>query len=178
VKHHPKIEKVLISDKLILEKIAEMGQQISKDYEGKTPTFVGILKGGVMFMSDLLKFVSVDCKIDFICPSSYDGIKSTGVVRLLLDLKDSIEGKDVVLVEDIVDSGLTMNYLLENLKTRRPRSVEICTLLSKPSCRKIPVPIKYVGFEIPNEFVIGYGMDFNELYRNLKYIGVMKHAAN
>jgi len=172
---HPAIEKILIPQDALQKRVHEMGKEISQDYKNSCPVFIGVLKGSVMFLADLMKQTTVDHSVDFLCPSSYaGGTKSTGIVRLLLDLRESIEGKDVLLVEDIVDTGLTMSYLLDNLRTRRPRSLEICTLLDKTSCRKSHVPIRYRGFEIPDEFVVGYGLDYKELYRNLPYIGVMK----
>ncbi|NLO90679.1 MAG: hypoxanthine phosphoribosyltransferase [Elusimicrobia bacterium] len=172
---HPAIDRVLISRETLQKRVQELGQEISHDYRDTCPVMIGILKGSVQFLADLMKSTTVDHSIDFLCPSSYaGGTKSTGIVRLLLDLRESIEGKDVLLVEDIVDTGLTMSYLLDNLRTRRPRSLEICTLLDKSVCRKSQVPIRYRGFEIPDEFVVGYGLDYKELYRNLPYIGVMK----
>ncbi len=174
---HPDISRVLLGEEKIRARIRELGRQISKDYAGKKLILVGILKGSVLFLSDLMRSIDLSCSVDFICLSSYDGKASTGVVRLLLDLRESAEGKHLLLVEDIVDTGLTLNYLLENLKTRRPASLEICALLDKPESRKAPVKAKYIGFEIPNEFVVGYGLDYNELYRNLPYIGVLKPSA-
>lgn len=173
---HPDFERVLISEKELQARIKALGKQISKDYEGRQPVLVGILRGCVLFLSDLMQNITVDCSLDFMCPSSYSGQKSTGVVRILLDLRESIEGKDVIIVEDIVDSGLTMSYLLDNLSTRRPRSLAVCTLLEKPSRRKVHVPIRYSGFKVPDEFVVGYGLDYRELYRNVPYIGVMKSS--
>ena len=135
---------------------------------------VGILKGGVVFLGELMRAVTVDCAIDFMCVSSYQGRNSSGAARLMLDLRESAEGKDILIVEDIIDTGLTLHYLLEVLRARGPRSVEICALLDKPDCRKAAVEAKYVGFKIPNEFVVGFGLDFNEKYRNLPYVGVLK----
>jgi len=174
---HKDLEEILISTPRLNTGIKKLGRRISADYAGRTLTLVGVLKGCVLFMADLVKNISVETRLDFMMLSSYSGTQSTGVVRTILDLKDSIEGRDVLIVEDIVDSGLTMKYLLRSLKTRSPRSVEICTLLDKPSCRKANVPIKYTGFTIPNKFVVGYGLDYNELYRNLPYIGVLKKDA-
>ena len=171
---HPDIERVLIDKAKIGSRIAELGREISKDYAGRRLMLVGILKGSVVFLGDLMRAVTVDCVVDFMCLSSYSGKGSTGVVRMLLDLRESAEGKDLLVVEDIVDTGLTLHYLVENLKTRGPRSLEICTLLSKPECRKVTVDVKYTGFEIPNEFVVGFGLDYNEKYRNLPYVGVLK----
>jgi hypoxanthine phosphoribosyltransferase len=174
---HPDLEKILIPKDALKTRVRVLGREISRDYAGKKPVFVGVLRGCALFLSDLLQNITVDCSLDFICPSSYEGgMKSTGVVRLLLDLRDSIENRDVIIVEDIVDSGLTMSYLLQNFKTRRPRSVTVCTLLDKPSCRKAEVPIRYCGFKLENEFVVGYGLDYKELYRNLPCIGVLKKS--
>lgn len=174
---HPDVSRVLISEESIRNRIRELGQQISRDYAGRRLMLVGILKGSVLFMSDLMRQLTVDCSVDFICLSSYSGKESTGVVRLLLDLRDSAEGRDILLIEDIIDTGLTLSYLVQNLKTRNPKSLEICSFLDKPECRKVQVRAKYVGFQIPNEFVIGYGLDFNERYRNLPYVGVLKESA-
>lgn len=174
---HKDLEEILITEEALKERIAALGAQITADYKGRCPTLVGVLKGCVLFLSDLLKNVHMDARVDFMMLSSYSGAQSTGVVRTILDLKENIENRDVLIVEDIVDSGLTMSYMLKNLNTRRPRSLEICTLLDKPSCRKTKVPIKYSGFVIPDKFVVGYGLDHNELYRNLPYIGVLKKSA-
>lgn len=171
---HSDIKKVLLGEEEISARIRELGARISKDYAGRELMLIGILKGSVVFLGDLMRAVSLDCAVDFICLSSYSGKNSTGVVRLLLDLRESAEGKDLLIVEDIVDTGLTLHYLMDNLKTRKPRSLEICTLLNKPECRKVPVKPKYVGFDIPNEFVVGFGLDYNEKYRNLPYVGVLK----
>lgn len=171
------MKEILISGDEIQKRISAMAGEINRDYKGKCVFFIGVLKGCFLFLSDLLKEVKLETNVDFMMLSSYSGTESTGVVRTLLDLKQSIEGKHVIIVEDIVDSGLTMNYMLKNLQTRNPKSLEICTLLNKPSCRKVRVPIKYTGFEIPDKFVVGYGLDYNELYRNLPYIGVLKESA-
>ncbi|MBI3547933.1 MAG: hypoxanthine phosphoribosyltransferase [Elusimicrobia bacterium] len=174
---HPDVERVLLSEADIHARVAEMGRQITRDYAGKKLLVVGILKGSVIFLSDLMRKIDLPCEIDFICLKSYSGQSSTGVVQLLLDLRESAEGRDLLLVEDIVDTGLTLNYLNQNLMTRKPKSLEICSLLDKPDCRKVRVNAKYVGFKIPNEFVVGYGLDYNEKYRNLPYIGVLKTPA-
>lgn len=174
---HQDLDEILISEAEIQERIKKLGAEISEHYKGRCVTLVGVLKGCVLFLSDLLKTLKVETNVDFMMLSSYSGAQSTGVVRTILDLKQSIEGRDVLIIEDIVDSGLTMHYMLKNLKTRGPRSLEICTLLDKPSCRKAKVPIKYAGFTIPDKFVVGYGLDYNELYRNLPYIGVLKKSA-
>lgn len=154
-----------------------MGRQISRDYAGRKLTLVGILRGSVVFLGELMRSITTDCSVDFMCLSSYSGKGSTGVVRFLLDLRDNAEGADLLIVEDIVDTGLTLHYLLDNLRTRNPRSLEICALLDKPECRKVDVKAKYVGFSIPNEFVVGFGLDYNEKYRNLPYVGVLRKAA-
>ncbi|MCX5793391.1 MAG: hypoxanthine phosphoribosyltransferase [Elusimicrobia bacterium] len=174
---HKDIDEILIPRAELEARVKALGEQISADYAGRTVTLVGVLKGCVLFMSDLAKCITVDTRMDFMMLSSYSGAHSTGVVRILLDLKESIEDCDVLIVEDIVDSGLTMEYMLQNLRTRRPKSVEICSLLEKPSRRKTSVPVKYSGFTIPDKFVVGYGLDYNGIYRNLPYIGVMKESA-
>lgn len=171
------IEEILVTRKQIDYRVRQLAAEISKDYKGKCVFFIGVLKGSFLFLSDLLKEVKLETNVDFMMVSSYSGTQSSGVVRTLLDLKQSIEGKHVIVVEDIVDSGLTINYMLKNLATRNPKSLEVCALLNKPSCRKINVSVKYVGFEIPEKFVVGYGLDYNELYRNLPYVGVLKQSA-
>ena len=172
---NPVLERVLFSEEQLAKRTAELGRQISADYRGKQPLFVGILRGCILFYSDLMKNISVDCNMDFMFLSSYaGGTSTTGQVRTMLDLRESIKGRHVVIVEDVVDTGLTMEYLLGNLKNRGAASIEICCLLDKPCNRKVSVTPKYVGFTVANEFVIGYGLDYNELYRNLPYIGVFK----
>ncbi len=171
---HPDIERVLLDEATIQARIRELGEGISRDYAGRRLTLVGILKGSVVFLGDLMRAISLNCSVDFMGVSSYSGANSTGVVRLILDLRESAEGKDLLIVEDIMDTGLTLHYLLENLRTRGPRSLEVCALLDKPECRRVPVRAKYVGFKIPNEFVVGYGLDYQEKYRNLPYIGVLR----
>jgi hypoxanthine phosphoribosyltransferase len=144
------------------------------DYAGRAPLLIGVLKGAVFFMSDLMRRLTVPCEIDFMAVSSYGATTDTsGVVRILKDLDLDIEGRDVLVVEDIIDSGLTLNYLTRNLESRNPATLEICALLTKPDRRQIEVPVRYVGFEIPNKFVVGYGLDFAERYRNLPYVGVL-----
>ncbi|MBR4356125.1 MAG: hypoxanthine phosphoribosyltransferase [Elusimicrobiaceae bacterium] len=168
------LERILFSEEQLATRVHELGRQISADYRGKKPLFVGILRGCVLFYADLIKNISVDCTLDFMCLSSYSGTGSTGQVRTMLDLRESIQGRHVIIVEDIVDTGLTLDYLMNHLKDRGAASIEICCLLDKPANRKVNVTPKYVGFSIENEFVIGYGLDYNELYRNLPYIGVFK----
>ena len=171
---HQDLSEILVTEEALQARIAELAVRISRDYACRRVTLVGVLKGCVLFLSDLLKRMDMEIYVDFMMVTSYSGAQSTGVVRTILDLKQNIEGRDVLIVEDIVDSGLTMSYLLKNLATRQPRSLEICAMLDKPSCRKTEVPIKYTGFVIPDKFVVGYGLDYNELYRNLPYIGVLK----
>lgn len=172
---HPDMEKVLLSKEEINNKVNEIAQSLSRDYTGKNLLAIGILKGAMVFMADLIRAVSTDVQIDFMAVSSYGASsKSTGVVRIMKDLEQNIERRHVLIVEDIVDTGLTLNYLLEILKAREPASVRICTLLDKPSRREVDVPVDYNGFSIPDEFVVGYGLDYNEKYRNLPEIYVLK----
>ena len=168
---------VLIDERSLHERIAALGEEISSDYAGRDLLLIGVLKGAVFFMSDLMRHLTIPCEIDFMAISSYgDSTDSSGVVRILKDLDINIEGRDVLVVEDIIDSGLTLSYLMRNLEAREPASLEICALLTKPDRREIDVPVRYVGFEIPNRFVIGYGLDFAERYRNLPYVGVLDPA--
>jgi len=172
---HDDIDTVMISEEEIQRRVSELGRQISVDYAANAPLFVGVLKGAVMFMVDLSRNVGLPIELDFMAVSSYgQSTESTGVVRILKDLDDSIEGRDVLIVEDIVDTGLTLRYLLENLLNRGPRSVRICALLRKDKAKGFAPPIDYVGFEIPDRFVVGYGLDYAEQYRNLPYIGVLR----
>ncbi|MEG0297135.1 hypoxanthine phosphoribosyltransferase [Clostridium sp.] len=169
------IKKVLFSEDKVMETVKEMAKNISRDYEGKNLLVVGVLKGSVIFTSDLIKNITIPCEIDFMAVSSYGKSSETsGVVRILKDLDHSIEGKDLLIVEDIVDSGVTLSYLLEYLKTRKANSVEIVALLTKPSRRKVELEVKYSGLEVPDEFLVGYGLDFAEKYRNLPYVGILK----
>lgn len=169
------IKEVLISEEVLKDKVIELGKKITEDYKGKNLLLVCVLKGAVIFVSDLMKRIDLPLEIDFMAISSYGSdTKSSGVVRILKDLNSGIEGRDVLIVEDIIDSGLTLSYLVENLKARGPKSVEICTILDKPSRRKADITIKYTGFQVPDEFVVGYGLDYAEKYRNLPYIAVLK----
>ena len=168
------IERVLISEEEIRRKVEEVGRQISEDFEGREPIFVGVLKGCFIFMADLIREVKVNCSLDFMAVSSYDGTNSTGAVKINKDLNSDICGKDVILVEDILDSGVTLNYLKNYLLNREPASISIVTLMDKPARRKADVFADYSCFEIPDEFVVGYGLDYNQRYRNLPYIGVLK----
>ena len=168
------IESILISAEEIEEKVAAVGAQISKDYEGKEPIFVGVLKGCFIFMADLMRHVTVNCSVDFMAVSSYNGTSSTGAVRINKDLNQDIAGKDIILVEDILDSGVTLNYLKNYLAVREPASIHIVTLMDKPARRKADIYADYSCFEVPDAFVVGYGLDYNEKYRNIPYIGVLK----
>jgi len=154
----------------IRERVAQMGAQITQDYAGRSPILVGVLKGSVMFMADLVRHIDLPVRVDFMAISSYGEGGRSGVVRILKDLSEPIEGEDVILVEDIIDTGLTVTYLLTNLRARKPRSLEVCALLDKSVRRIIEVPIRYEGFDIPDEFVIGYGLDHQGRYRNLRSI--------
>ena len=165
---------ILIEPDVLQRRITELGEEISSDYAGRDLLLVGVLKGAVFFMADLMRHLTVPCEVDFMAISSYgDSTDSSGVVRILKDLDINIEGRDVLVVEDIIDSGLTLSYLMRNLEAREPATLEICSLMTKPERREIDVPVRYVGFEIPNRFVIGYGLDFSERYRNLPYVGVL-----
>ena len=168
------VGEVLIEEEPLQARIAELGAEISGEYEGRDLLLVGVLKGAVFFMADLMRELTIPCEIDFMAISSYGAATdSSGVVRILKDLDTNIAGRDVLVVEDIIDSGLTLSYLMRSLKARKPASLEICALLTKPERREIEVPVKFVGFEIPNRFVIGYGLDFAERYRNLPYVAVL-----
>ncbi len=168
------VSEVLVDRESLADRIAELGEEISEDYEGRDLLLVGVLKGAVFFMADLMRHVTVPCEVDFMAISSYGAATdSSGVVRILKDLDINIRDRHVLVVEDIIDSGLTLSYLVRNLSAREPASLEICALLTKPARREIEVPVRYVGFEIPNRFVIGYGLDFAERYRNLPYVGVL-----
>jgi hypoxanthine phosphoribosyltransferase len=169
------IGEILVQPDQLQHRVRELGQQISADYEGRNPLLIGVLKGAVFFLSDLMREISVPCEVDFMAISSYgSSTASSGVVRILKDLDAPIEGRDVIIVEDIVDSGLTLQYLMRNLTARRPASLEVCALLTKPERRKIDLPTRYLGFEIPDKFVIGYGLDHAERYRNLPYVAALQ----
>jgi len=168
------IGEILIDEETLAARVAELGAEVSADYEGRDLLLIGVLKGAVFFMADLMRHLTVACEVDFMAISSYgDATDSSGIVRILKDLDISIEGRDVLVVEDIIDSGQTLSYLIRNLESREPASLEVCALLTKPSRREIDVRVRYVGFEIPNKFVVGYGLDFAERYRNLPYVGVL-----
>jgi hypoxanthine phosphoribosyltransferase len=166
---------VLIDEEALRGRIEELGEEISSFYEGRDLLLVGVLKGAVFFMADLMRHITVPCEVDFMAISSYGAATdSSGVVRILKDLDINIEDRHVLVVEDIIDSGLTLSYLIRNLESRGPASLEVCALLTKPERREIEVDVRWVGFEIPNAFVIGYGLDFAERYRNLPYVGVLR----
>ncbi len=172
------VSQILIDEEALQARIAELGQEISADYAGRDVLLIGVLKGAVFFLSDLMRAIDVPCEVDFMAVASYgSATDSSGVVRILKDLDASIEGREVLIVEDIVDSGLTLSYLLRALEARRPASLEVCALLTKPERRKVELPIRYVGFEIPNRFAVGYGLDHGERYRNLPYVAVLSDGA-
>ena len=174
----PAIGRILVQSDELAHRIRELGEQISADYAGRDLFLVGVLKGAVFFLADLMRALDVPCELDFMAVASYGSSTDTsGVVRILKDLDASIEGRDVLIVEDIVDSGLTLSYLLRTLKARNPASLEVCALLTKPERRKVELPIRYEGFEIPNEFAIGYGLDHAERYRNLPYVAALAEIA-
>ena len=171
----PEIEQVLISRQEIADKVAEMAAAIDADYAGREVLLVGVLKGAVMIMADLARALTVPVSMEFMAVSSYgSSTSSSGVVRILKDLDRDLAGKDVLVVEDVIDSGLTLSWLLRNMKSRGPASVEVCALLRKPEAAKVELPVKYVGFDIPSEFVVGYGLDYAERYRELPFVGLLK----
>jgi hypoxanthine phosphoribosyltransferase len=172
------VGEVLIDEDALAGKITELAEEISTDYAERDLLLIGVLKGAVFFMADLMRQITVPCEVDFMAISSYgSSTDSSGVVRILKDLDINIRNRDVLVVEDIIDSGLTLQYLMRNLSAREPASLEVCALMTKPARREIEVPVRYVGFEIPNRFVIGYGLDFAERYRNLPYVGVLSETA-
>jgi hypoxanthine phosphoribosyltransferase len=172
---HESIERILISQEELDGRVAALAAEISRDYEGQELLLVGVLRGAVFFMADLARRLEVPCSLDFMAVSSYgSATDSSGVVRILKDLDTDIAGRHVLIVEDIIDSGLTLNYLMKSLRARHPASLEICALLTKPSRRRITLNCRYVGFEIPDEFVVGYGLDLAERFRTLAYIGTLK----
>jgi hypoxanthine phosphoribosyltransferase len=169
------IGETLVSSEDLQRRIAELGAEISRDYAGRDLVMVGVLKGAVLFIADLMRHLTVPCEIDFMAVSSYGSqTDSSGVVRILKDLDAPIIGRDVLIVEDIIDSGLTLQYLLRNLRAREPRTLEVCSLLTKPERRRVDLPTRYVGFEIPNRFAIGYGLDHAQRYRNLDYVAALE----
>ena len=171
----PAIGETLVSSEDLQRRIAELGAEISRDYEDRDLFMVGVLKGAVLFLADLMRNLTIPCEIDFIAVSSYGSqTDSSGVVRILKDLDAPIEGRDVLIVEDFIDSGLTLHYLMKSLSARNPGSLEVCSLLTKPERRRVDLPIRYVGFEIPNRFAIGYGLDHGQRYRNLRYVAALQ----
>ena len=169
------ILRVLYSEEELEAKCAELGAQISKDYEGKNLLLVSVLKGAVVFMTDLMRHITVPCPIDFMVVSSYgNGVKTSGVVKIVKDLDADLAGKDLLIVEDILDTGMTLHYLKQLLQDRNPNSIRIATLLDKPERRRAAVRADYVGYQVPDEFVVGYGLDYDEKYRNLPYVGILK----
>ena len=171
------IERVLLSEEELRQRVRELGEEISKEYAGKEILMIGVLRGAVMFMADLARAITVPVMIDFMAVSSYGtSTSSSGIVRILKDLDEEVAGKHVLIVEDIIDSGLTLSYLVDNIKSRQPASVRICTLLNKPERRKVDLEVNYNGFTVPDEFVVGYGLDYAEKYRNLPFIGILKPA--
>ena len=174
----PVIGRTLVAEDDLAARVRELGEQISADYAGREVFLVGVLKGAVFFVADLMRHLDLHCEIDFMAVASYgSSTKTSGVVRILKDLDTSIEGREVLIVEDIVDSGLTLNDLLRTLRARNPKSLEVCALLTKPERRKVELPIRYVGFEIPNQFAIGYGLDHHEGYRNLPFVAALSEGS-
>jgi len=170
----PAVGEILVQPDELAHRVRELGAEISRDYEGREPLLIGVLKGAVFFLSDLMRSLDVSCEVDFMAVASYgSATESSGVVRILKDLDAAIEGRDVLIVEDIVDSGLTLQYLLRNLGARGPSTLEVCALLTKPERRRVELSPRYVGFEIPDRFVVGYGLDYAERYRNLPYVAVL-----
>lgn len=168
------IERVLISEEELKQAVAAVGKKVGEDFKDKNPVFIGVLKGCFIFMADLIRETGIDCTMDFMAVSSYSGTSSTGAVKINKDLSENIEGRHVIIVEDILDSGVTLSYLKKYLMARNPASISIVTLMDKPARRKADVYADYFCFEVPDEFVVGYGLDYNEAYRNLPYIGVLK----
>ena len=169
------IGEILVQQDELAHRVQQLGLEVSRDYAGRDLLLVGVLKGAIFFVSDLMRELEIPCEVDFMAVASYgSSTDSSGVVRILKDLDASIEGREVLIVEDIVDSGLTLSYLVRNLRARNPKTLEICALLTKPERRKVDLPIRYVGFEIPNRFAIGYGLDHAERYRNLPYVAALE----
>ncbi len=172
------IKDVLLTERQILSRVSEIGHEISRDYAGRNPLLVGVLKGVLFFMADLLRAITIHVEVDFIAVSSYSPeSRGQGVVRLVKDLEMPIAGRDVLFVEDVIDTGLTLNYILSSLRARQPASLEVCTLFNKPEHRIVEVPTRYKGFDLPDQFVVGYGLDYREKYRNLPFVGLLKPDA-
>ena len=173
------IGEILVQADDLQHRVRQLGEQVSRDYAGRDLLLVGVLKGAVFFLSDLMRHLDIQCEVDFMAVASYgSSTDSSGVVRILKDLDAPLEGRDVLIVEDIVDSGLTLQYLMRTLEARGPRSLEVCALLTKPERRKVDMPARYVGFEIPDKFAIGYGLDYAERYRNLPYVAALTGIAD
>lgn len=169
------IEKILFSEEQIAEKVKEIGAQISKDFEGKNPLIISVLRGSFVFMADLVRAVTIPCEVDFLSVSSYgSGTVSSGEVKIVKDFEDSIAGRHVIVVEDILDSGRTLSYLMNTLRARGVESLSLCTFLDKPERRVVPVEVDYCGFQVPDEFIVGYGLDYDQKYRNLPFVGILK----
>lgn len=174
---HKDVESILYSEEMLAEKAKALGAQISKDYAGEKLIVVGVMKGANVFVADLIRNLDLDVVLDFIVVSSYGhSTETTGVIRLLKDLDENIDSEHVLIVEDIVDSGLTLDYLVKNFETRHPKSIKICTLLNKVERRKVDLKVNYIGFQVPDEFIVGYGIDYAERYRNLPYVGILKRS--
>jgi hypoxanthine phosphoribosyltransferase len=175
VSSEPGLGEVLVTAEDLRRRVIELGEEISRDYAGRSLLLIGVLKGAVFFLSDLMRYIDIPVEVDFMAVASYgSATDSSGVVRILKDLDAAIEDRDVLIVEDIVDSGLTLQYLLRNLGSRNPRTLEVCALLTKPERRKVDLPTRYVGFEIPDRFVVGYGLDYAERHRNLPYVAALE----
>jgi hypoxanthine phosphoribosyltransferase len=169
------VSQILFTEEQISEKVSLLANQINSDYETLQPVLIGVLKGVFIFLADLMRKIEIDCDVDFLAISNYSSdARKRGVVRLVKDLDVPIEGRHVLFVEDVIDTGLTLNYLLRYIRDRMPTSLEVCTLFDKPSRRLIELPIKYKGFNLPDKFIVGYGLDYNEKYRNLPYVGILK----
>lgn len=168
------IKEILIDEEALRKRVVELGKELTRDYKDKDLIVVGVLKGAVVFMTDLIREINLPVTLDFMSVSSYgNSTESSGVVRILKDLDNSIEGKDILIIEDIIDTGLTLKHLIQNLKNKGAKSIEICTLLDKPERRKAEIDVKYIGFKVPDVFIVGYGIDYAEKYRNLPYIGCL-----
>lgn len=171
---HPDIQEIIITEEQVRNRVRELGAQISRDYEGRSLLLVAVLRGAALFIADLARAITVPVELDFMAVSSYGSTtKSSGVVRILKDLDEQIEGRDVLVVEDILDTGLTLKYLLKNLASRKPASLEVVALMTKEGKQRVPISCRYTGFTIPDEFVVGYGLDYDERYRNLPYVGIL-----
>lgn len=168
------VDAVLLDAETISRRVSELGAEISRDYAGFEPVIVGVLRGTVFFLADLIRQITIPIAVDFLAISSYSPNSSTGVVRITKDLDENIEGRHVLIVEDIIDTGLTLRYIVRTLEARRPASLNVCVLLDRPALRLVPIPVRYVGFTIPNQFVVGYGLDLWQKYRNLPYIAIVK----